>query len=177
VNCVSPILKQFADFRVVVAFIHAHVLRLMTRRFRSLYRDTLQGGFSQLHIMPICAIHCESNGYAVSFHEEASFCSRLPPVCWVWACAFSPQAALWSSLRPWPATSILIPSRRHTRSILSSIGVGRVRPCTTLGSGRGWCLMRRSFSVSPSIGIRFVARRRLRSSRAYHPSSGDRSSS
>ena len=67
VDGVSLILKQLADFREVVAFIGAHVLRSSTFRFRLLDDDALQGWLCQLHVMPIGASDGKGDGYAVAF--------------------------------------------------------------------------------------------------------------
>src|SRR3990172_6164788 len=160
VNCVFPVLKQFADLGVVVAFIHAHVLRRFTCRFRFLSYDAFQGGLREFHIMPIRAIHGQPNRYAVAFNEEAAFRSGFPSICRVGACIFFPREALWSSLHPSLATPSQALSSRHTPSTLSSIGVGRHQPYPTLGIGRGRCLTRRSLLVAPSIGTRFGEHRR-----------------
>lgn len=99
-NGVSPILKEFADFRVIVAFVHAHVLWRFACRFRFLRYDAFQCWLHQLHIMPVRAIHCKPDRYAVTFNEEASLGSRFPSVCRVGACVFFPQEEPSSLLHP-----------------------------------------------------------------------------
>jgi len=160
VNRVSPVLKQLANLRVIVALIHTDVLRCITLWRRFLYRDAFQGWLRQLHVVSIRAVHDESDRYAVAFYQEAALCSRLPPVCRVWTCAFSPQEAPSSWLHPSPATSSQDASQRHTPPILSSISVGKRQPYTSLGNGREPCLVLQGFLEAPSIGIRFVERRR-----------------
>jgi len=100
VDGVSPILKEFPDLGVVVAFIHAHVLRRFACRFRFLRHDAFQCWLREPHIMPVRAIHCKPDRYAVTFNEEASLRSRFPSVCRVGACVFFPQEELSSSLHP-----------------------------------------------------------------------------
>ena len=97
---VSPILKEFPDLGVIVAFIHAHVLRRFACRFRFLRYDAFQCWLHQLHIMPVCAIHSQPDRYAVAFNEEASLGSGFPSVCRVGACVFFPQEEPSSSLHP-----------------------------------------------------------------------------
>src|SRR5580704_18022249 len=66
-------MDPFTYLVVIIAFVHAHSLRLLGSWLGSLDRSALQGGFHHLHVVAVRAINGEADGQALAFDQQTSF--------------------------------------------------------------------------------------------------------
>lgn len=99
--------KDGAHFIVVVALVQAHALRLLRCWLRTGNRDAFNRFAQQLEVVLVGSCGHNADGNARAFTEQAALGAAFAPVGGVLACAFPPQAALWSSRRPSKAKTSL----------------------------------------------------------------------
>jgi hypothetical protein len=95
--------QQVADLIIVIAFVQAHPLRMLSRRLRPLHEDTRDHLPRHLEVIAVRTRHGEADGYAVTLGEEAPFGPDFPAIGRMLADLFPRQAGPWSSPHPWPA--------------------------------------------------------------------------
>lgn len=88
----------------IIPFVHTHVLQHNLVRF---WKNALviKCFFHQCLVMRVGTGHCQAYRQSVTFSEQASLCSTLGSIGWIWTCFFPRQAVPLSSLHPSIATS------------------------------------------------------------------------
>lgn len=100
VGGVSPVADYLPNIRVVVAFIHANVLRLLGSGLGTFDCQGFQRRLDEPFIMRVGAgdRHTQRDSGAIGKH--ASLGSSFGPIRWIWPSIFPPQVATWSSPHP-----------------------------------------------------------------------------
>src|SRR5215813_10746685 len=160
----EPELGQQLAHLVVIAFVQAYPLQLLRGGRRARDGDTAERLPDHLEGMPMGSLDGEANRDAAAFGEDAPFGADLPAVGRILAHLFPPQAELWSSRHPWPATPNQCPLRPRIQPGPWPTMPRRHPPPSILGSGDGRNYWNRGRSHSArSTDSRYVGRRK------WHP--------
>src|ERR671931_2891823 len=92
--------EQPAHFIKVVSFIEAHALPFLLCRLRSFDRNTGDGFFRHLEIIPVRSVDGNPDRDTLSFSEQTPFCPLFCAVSGIRPSFFPLQGALLSSLHP-----------------------------------------------------------------------------
>jgi hypothetical protein len=112
--------EQPTHFIKVVSFIEAHALPFLLCRLRSFDRNTGDGFFGHLEIIPVRSVDGNADRDTLSFSEQAPFCPLFCAVNGIRPSFFPLQAALLSSLHPSNRSSSRCPSIRRIAQGISS---------------------------------------------------------
>lgn len=112
--------EQHTHFIKVVSFIEAHALPFLLCRLRSFDRNTYDGFFRHLEIIPVRSVDGNADRDTLSFSEQAPFCPLFCAVSGIRPSFFPLQAALLSSLHPSNRSSSRCPSIRRIAQGISS---------------------------------------------------------
>ena len=143
---ITKLFYQISYLTRIISLVQAHTLRLLLRRFGTLYGDTFYRCLYHFAIMPICSVNHQANRHTRRFGQQAPFNAFFGPVCRIWA-RFSPRPAGPCSWRhPWPAKTNLSLSTHHTLADSTAKVSGRLRLSSTLENDR----VRYCWGKSPS---------------------------
>src|SRR5262245_29969359 len=122
--------QQFPHFVIVIPFVQTHPLRGLGRWVGPLYGDAFNGLPSQLEIIPIRAIHGQTDGHAMAVGEDAAFGADFAAIRGVLAHLFppprgalviAPSMANHSQSIPWMASYSTRPcSHKATKTSAST---------------------------------------------------------
>src|SRR6516225_9820693 len=116
----AKLLNKGTHLVIVIAFVHAHSLRLFRRRSGPLDGDTFESLLNHFHIVAVGSIHGDAHRYALGFDEHAPLDPSLGPVGRVFPRLFPPRGELWSCSRPCSANPNRCPSGNRIRAGLPS---------------------------------------------------------
>src|SRR5215203_4755001 len=172
VRRVAPLTNLAIDRLACVSFVETEILRCLRSWLRALDGDSIQGFGDKLLVRHIGAIDGDGQGDATAIDQCRALHAQFAAIGRVFAGFFPHPAAIWSSPRPYFATSSRSPSTRRTRPkrIPTTPGTRPIQP--TLGSSRESRCPTRTAWASPSIGNRWLAHTRCRLPRFASVSAG-----
>jgi len=162
-SCITKLFYQISYLAIIITLIHAHALRLLLCRLRTLYRNTLNRGLYHFAVMSIGSVNRQADRYARCLRKQTAFNAFFGPVRRVWA-GFSPrQAGLLSWRHPLTAKTSLSLSTRYNLSEPTPRVSEKPRLLSTPETeSEPYCLSKYPFHPERSIGSRFAIRKRCR---------------
>jgi hypothetical protein len=112
--CKAKFLQGITDVLIVITFVQAHALWLLTRGLRALDNDAIERSPHQFHVMPVRPLNRQSKRHAVAFGQQAALDPAFGAVGRIGAGFFPRRVAPWSSPRPCSARPNQSPSVRQT---------------------------------------------------------------
>jgi len=160
VGCITKLFHQISHLTRIISLIQTHTLRLLLRRFRTLYRNTLYRCRNHLAVMPICSIDCQANRHTIGFRQQTSFNAFFSPIRRIWAGFFPRPVGPWSLCHPWAAKTSQYPSIRHSLPEPAPIVSERPLLWSTLETGCELCYLNKYlFRSEHSTDSRFAGRK------------------
>src|ERR1700737_1165715 len=96
----AKLLHNRAHLVIVIAFVHAHALRLVRRWLGPFDGYVLQSLLNQLHVVAIGSVPGDAHRYAGGLDQYAPLDPALRSIGRVFPCLFPPRGELWSCSRP-----------------------------------------------------------------------------
>src|SRR5690625_3280871 len=174
---ISPSPAKSPDLLKVKTLIKAEVLRGLFGERGIVVDYASKCALCKLQVVHIGSIYRTREWNAACLSEQTALGTALGPVSGIGTCTFSPPTTPLSWPHPLPATpSRARSSHRRKRALPARFG-GRVRLCSTPGSGRVPYFRLQESAGLPSTGFRCEVRSRLHSWPDDHPSVDVRASS
>jgi hypothetical protein len=157
---IGKLLDQSSYLTGIISLVQTHPLRLLLRRLRASYRDTLKRSFDHFAVMSIRPGNRHANRYSVGFRQQTSFNAFFGPIRRVWAGFFPRPAGPLSWPHPSTAKTNQSPSTRHNLPKPWPRVSEKLRLASIPEIGNGRCCSNKYPSHSKrSIGSRFATQR------------------
>ena len=160
-GCVAVFCYQISNIRIVITFIHAHILWFGFRHFGSFYHHISQCRCHKRLVMTVGSINRYCQWDTISLCQQTTFGSTLATVSRISSDFFPHPMVLSSSLHPLLAIPNPVSLTPHTSGVLPSTfpEIHRLLPIS--GNGHEQCLVHQDFLVELTTDNLCVGRKIL----------------